>query len=112
MSNSERKTKISKEELKYEKQITTLERENRRLNKENLALKETINKTNEYIMKIVKNKTVEEIVQEVKSNDVTVKEKCPNCSAKEMKKIEGEVVIIACTNCDYRNRAHAGNQQT
>lgn len=106
------KIKAQKDEKEYEKQIRSLEKENRRLKSENKTLHDTLKKNDDYIYEMVKHKTVEELMTEVKENsEVTIKEKCPNCGTDEMKKINlGTMQIVACTRCPYRNRIHAGNQ--
>ena len=104
------KQKTHKEDSRYEKQIATLERENKRLKNDNKNLLDALRKTDEYIFSLVKDKTVAELVQDVKDN--VVKETCPNCGADQMRRVNlGEVVIVACNSCTYRNREHAGNRQ-
>jgi predicted transcriptional regulator len=99
-------TKILKKETDHDKQIQKLEREIRRLKTENKTLHDAMRKTDEYLIDMVKDKTVEEVMQSIKDNaDVVVQEKCPNCGTDEMKKINlGTIKIIACTRCSYRNR--------
>lgn len=100
------KQKTHKEDVDYEKQIRKLERENRRLKSENRTLHEALSITDDYLVAITKDKTIETVMQEVKENaDVTIQEKCPNCGTHEMKKINlGTIKIVACTSCSYRNR--------
>ena len=92
----------------YEKQIRKLEKENRRLKSEVKTLQEALNITDDYLVAITKDKTLGEVMQDVKENqDVTIEEKCPNCGNHDMKKINlGTTKIVACTRCPYRNRVH------
>ncbi len=100
------KQKTHKEDVDYEKQIRKLERENRRLKSDNRSLQEALSITDDYLISITKDKTLEEVMKDVNENkDVTIQEKCPNCGTSEMKKINlGTTKIVACTSCPYRNR--------
>jgi predicted nuclease with TOPRIM domain len=107
--------KIHKEEVDYEKQIRKLEKEVRRLKTENKTLQDALSKTDDYLIDMVKDRTIEEIMQNIReTTDVVVQEKCPNCGTDEMKKINlGTIKIIACSRCSYRNRLNEpGSSQT
>jgi hypothetical protein len=106
------KIKAQKDEKEYERQIRTLEKENRRLKSENKTLQDLLNKNDSYMYEMVKDQPVEELMIRVRENaPEAVKDKCPNCNCDEMKKINlGTIQIIVCTRCPYRNRLNAGNQ--
>ena len=111
-NKSVEKHKTQKDEAKYEKQIRSLESEIRRLKNELKSAKEALEKTDSFLIEMTKDRTVEQVMQDVKDHtDQAVKEKCPKCGTDEMKKINlGTFKIIACTSCSYRNRVNAGNQ--
>ncbi len=108
------KQQAQKENADYEKQISKMEKEIRRLKSEVKTLQEALTKTDEYLVDMVKDKTVEEVMQEVKDNaDVVLQEKCPNCGTDEMKQINlGTIKIIKCTRCSYRNRLNESGSGT
>ena len=89
-----------------EKQIRKLEKENKRLKSENKALQEALGKMDDCLVDMIKDRSVEEIVQNIKENsDAVVHKKCPNCGTNKMKKTNlGSVKILTCTSCSYRNR--------
>lgn len=108
------KQQIQKENSDYEKQINKFEKEIRRLKSEVRILQEALATTDEYLADMVKDKTVEDVVQNVKNNaDIVLKEKCPNCGTDEMKQINlGTIRIIKCTRCSYRNRLNESGPVT
>ena len=107
--------KIHKKDCDCEKHIRKLERENKRLKAENKTLNDAIRSTDDYLVDMLKDRSVEEIVQSVKDRaDTVVQAKCPNCGKNEMKHINlGIIKIVACTGCPYRNRLNeSGPSQT
>lgn len=108
------KQQIQKENSDYEKQINKMEKEIRRLKSEVKTLQDALSKTDQYMIEMVKDKSVEEIMQNVKDNaDVVLQEKCPNCGTYEMKQINlGTIKIIKCTRCSYRNRLNESGSGT
>ena len=112
IKKSVEKQKTQKDEAKYEKQIRNLESEVRRLKNELKTAKEALAKTDDYLIEMTKDKSVAQVIKDVKDHtDIIVQEKCPKCGTNEMKKINlGAMKLIVCTRCDYRNRVNAGNQ--
>lgn len=112
IKKSVERQKTQKDEAKYEKQIRSLESEVRRLKNELKTAQEALTRTDDYLIAITKDKTVEQVMKNVKEHtDATVHEKCPKCGTDEMKIINlGAMKLLCCTRCDYRNRINAGNQ--
>lgn len=94
------------QDTEYAKMIRKLEKEIKRLRSENSSLQDALRTTDEYLMAISQDKTIENVFQEIQEKtNVKAKESCPNCKSSNMRKISlGVVRIIACSNCSYRNR--------
>ena len=106
--------KLKKSEEQYEKIISRMERDIEKLKAKNKALLDALKTTETYLDSISKDKTIQEIFQEVLDNTkVNVAGKCPRCHAEGLKKINlGFVKIISCS-CGYRNRINeSGPSQT
>lgn len=107
--------KNHKKDGEFEKQIRKLEKELKRLKIENKSLQSALEKTDEYLINMMKDKPLNEVMQDIKENsDAVVREKCPKCGTQEMKKINlGTIKIVTCTRCPYRNRLNEpGSDQT
>jgi hypothetical protein len=91
----------------YEKIISRMERDIAKLKSKNKSLMDALQTTEVYLTAISKDKTVQEIFQEVLDNtEVNVDIKCPKCGSQGMKRINlGHVKIISCS-CGYRNRVN------
>jgi nitrate/TMAO reductase-like tetraheme cytochrome c subunit len=100
-----RKVPIKVKDERYEKIIGRMERDIEKLKAKNTALLNALKETEQYLNNISKDKTIQEIFQEVLDNTkVNVANKCPKCHSEGMKKINlGYVKIISCS-CGYRNR--------
>lgn len=100
--------KSCKAEDRESEKIRRLEKENRRLRSENKTLKNAWEATETYLIAISRDKTINDIFQEIEEKtDRKVKEKCPKCGCEEMTRINlGNIKIICCSGCDYRNRVN------
>lgn len=106
--------KPKKGDEEYEKIISRMGRDIEKLKAKNKALLDTLKTTETYLDSISKDKTVQEIFQEVLDNTkVNVAEKCPRCHTEGLKRINlGFVKIISCS-CGYRNRVNeSGTDKT
>jgi nitrate/TMAO reductase-like tetraheme cytochrome c subunit len=100
-----KKVPVKVKDERYEKIIGRMERDIEKLKAKNTALLNALKETEQYLNNISKDKTIQEIFQEVLDNTkVNVANKCPKCHSEGMKKINlGYVKIISCS-CGYRNR--------
>jgi DNA-directed RNA polymerase subunit M/transcription elongation factor TFIIS len=96
---------IEKKDDDYEKIINRMERDIEKLKAKNKVLMDALKTTETYLLEISKDKTIQEIFQEVHDNtELNVEEKCPKCGSHGMKKINLGYVNIASCSCGYRNR--------
>lgn len=97
--------KIKKEDGHYDRIINRMDRDIEKLKAKNKVLMEALKATESYLISISKDKTIQEIFQEVIDNTkINVDEKCPKCQAQGMKCINlGFIKIVSCS-CGYRNR--------
>ena len=108
MSDKKRPLKKTKKgDEHYDKIISRMERDIEKLKAKNKALMDALKTTESYLASISKDKTIQEIFQEVVDNTkINVNEKCPKCNSQGMKRINlGFVKIISCS-CGYRNRVN------
>lgn len=100
------KNKIQKQDSELEKIIDKQEREIKRLKSQLKSVNEALKTTEEYLIQISKDKTLDFIQDEIKQKTtVSVSHGCPRCKSQDMRKINlGVVTIIACNDCEYRNR--------
>lgn len=94
---------------KLENKIKRLEREKKKLLSENKTLQSALEKTEEYVMAISRDKSVEHILHEIES--MNIDKECPNCGNRKMSQVNyGEFYIESCDHkgCGYRNRIHEG----
>jgi len=91
----------------YEKIIQRMERDIEKLKAKNKMLTEAAETTETYLLAITKDKTIQEIFQEVLDNTKTnIEGRCPKCGSEGMKKINlGHIKVISCS-CGYRNRVN------
>lgn len=106
---NKRKTSSDTDErvTKLEIRVKKLEKERKKLISDNRTLQNALEKTEEYIMAISKDKNVSHIIDEIESSKLN--KECPNCGNKKMHKTNyGEFYIETCEykNCGYRNRIH------
>lgn len=114
MAKKSRTEKPHTNEEKLEKVIARLERDIQKLKSRNKSLEEDLKATAEYLIQISRDKSIEYIQQEIQEKtDVKTDHICPRCKATNMRRINlGIVTIIACGDCDYRNRLNeSGTQQ-
>ena len=107
MSRREKsKAKPQPSEHELEKIIEKQEREIKRLKAQLKNVNETLKTTEEYLIQISKNKTLDFIQNEIEDKTpVKFSHSCPRCKSHDMRKISlGVVTIIACNDCEYRNR--------
>ena len=115
MAKKRRTEKVHNNEEKLEKVIARLERDINKLKSRNKSLEEDLKTTAEYLMQISRDKTLEFIQQEIQDKTKTKTDMtCPSCRSINMRKINlGAVTIVACGDCEYRNRLNeSGSQQT
>lgn len=103
--------KNSKEEIedvktkRLKQKVRRLERENKRLRSQNRTLNNAWNKAEEQLIVASDSKSIEQVFKEVDSNSDKIKQPCPNCKYHTMfTKNQGDVVIVRCNRCGYRNR--------
>ena len=114
MRNKKNTVKTKKGDEAYEKIITRMERDIEKLKAKNKVLMEALKTTEAYLASISKDKTIQEIFQEVLDNTkINITKKCPKCHTEGMKSINlGFIKIISCS-CGYRNRVNeSGTGQT
>ncbi|HBI01203.1 MAG TPA: hypothetical protein DDY18_06220 [Flavobacterium sp.] len=101
-------------EEKLEKVIVRLERDINKLKSRNKSLEEDLKATAEYLMQISRDKTLDFIQQEIQDKtEVKTDKVCPRCSSTNMRRVNlGVVTIIACGDCEYRNRINESGQKT
>lgn len=99
--------KTKKDGSDYDKIIRRLERENKRLKSENKTLQDALNASEEYLIAISSEKTLQYIFEEIdKKTEVKTKQQCPKCNSEHMKRINlGNIQIVSCS-CGYRNRTN------
>ena len=91
------------ESAKLKKQVRELSSENRRLKSELNTLMEAWHKTEIYLKDLNGNKTLSEVLKNVKSNNKFEQTKCPECGSDDFRMITmKEKVIRTCKTCNYR----------
>jgi hypothetical protein len=97
---------------KLKKQVRELLSENRRLKSEINTLMEAWHKTEIYLKDITRNKTLSEVVKNVKTNNKMREERCPECGSQDIKTIKlKHKVIKTCKVCNYRDVRSSGYEE-
>lgn len=116
MSNKKGMEELDERIQKLESKIKRLEREKKKLQSENKTLKDAWKKTEEHIHALTKDKSIDEVFQDIeeKTELTKITKECPNCGKRKMRKIQHSGFYIeSCENknCGYRNRINEGRSR-
>lgn len=100
------------ETVKLKKKVRELASENRRLKSELNTLMDAWQKTENYLKDLHANKTLSEVIENVKTDDKFKEAVCPECGSKDLKLFDMKVKLMRiCQTCKFREIVNAQHEE-